>query len=91
MHLAYFATLRDVAGYSKQEWNAPVETVGDLLRALCSRYGPNFKRWVLEDDGSLGQLCIILVNGHDIRDLDGMATCLHPDDTICFFPPVAGG
>ena len=91
MHLAYYATLREITGRSKQTWNSNVETIGDLLREVCSRYGSNFKRWVLEEDGSLGQMCIILVNGHDIRELNGLATSLHPEDSISFFPPVAGG
>ena len=91
MELAFFATLREITGCSKQTWNASVETIGDLLHELCGRYGPNFKRWVLEEDGSLGQMCIILVNGCDIRELNGLATRLHPEDEISFFPPVAGG
>ena len=91
MQLAYFASLREITGRSKQPWNSNVETAGDLLNELCSLYGPNFKRWVLEEDGSLSQMCIILVNGRDIRELSGLATRLHPEDTISFFPPVAGG
>jgi molybdopterin synthase sulfur carrier subunit len=91
MDLAYYATLREITGRSKQPWNSNTETVGVLLRELSARYGQNFRRWVLKEDGSLGQLCIILVNGHDIRELDGLATRLHPEDSISFFPPVAGG
>jgi molybdopterin synthase sulfur carrier subunit len=91
MQLAYFATLREITGRSKQSWSSNLETIGDLLRELCSQYGPKFQHWVLEEDGSLGQMCIILVNGHDIRDLNGLATNLHPEDSISFFPPVAGG
>ena len=91
MQLQYFATLRDITGRSEQPWSSNVETAGELLLQLCSRYGPKFKRWVLEEDGSLSQMCIILVNGHDIRGLDGLATRLHPEDSIGFFPPVAGG
>jgi MoaD family protein len=91
MNLAYFATLREITGRSKEPWNSNSETVGDLLRDLSSRYGKDFKHWVLEEDGSLGQMCIILVNGHDIRELDGLITRLHAKDSISFFPPVAGG
>jgi molybdopterin synthase sulfur carrier subunit len=91
MNLAYFATLREITGRSKEPWNSNSETVGDLLRDLSSRYGKDFKRWILEEDGSLGQMCIILVNGHDIRELDGLTTRLHTEDSISFFPPVAGG
>ena len=91
MNLGYYATLREITGRSEQPWNSNTETVGDLLRELSTRYGRNFKRWVLEEDGSLGKLCIILVNGQDVRELDGLTTRLHPEDSISFFPPVAGG
>jgi MoaD family protein len=91
MELAFFATLREITGRSKQPWNVSVETAGDLLHELCNLYGPEFKRWILKEDGSLGQLCIILVNGHDIRELNGLATRLQQEDSISFFPPVAGG
>ena len=91
MELEYFATLREITGRSNQTWNSNMETVGDLLRELSVRYGQDFKRWVLKEDGSLAQMCIILVDGHDIRESDGLATRLHPEDSICFFPPVAGG
>jgi len=91
MNLAYFATLREITGRSKQQWKSNSETIGDLLRDLSARYGKDFRRWVLKDDGSLGQMCIILVNGHDIRELDGLTTRLRTEDSISFFPPVAGG
>jgi len=91
MNLAYFATLREITGRSKEPWNSNSETIGDLLRDLSAKYGKDFKRWVLEEDGSLGQMCIILVNGHDVRELDGLTTRLHAEDSISFFPPVAGG
>jgi molybdopterin synthase sulfur carrier subunit len=91
MELDFFATLREITGRSEQQWNSNVETAGALLLELCSRYGPKFKSWVLKENGSLGEMCIILVNGHDIRELDGLATRLHPEDAISFFPPVAGG
>jgi molybdopterin synthase sulfur carrier subunit len=91
MQLAYFANLREITGLSKQTWNLNVETIGKLIGELCTTYGKEFRRWVLKDDGSLGELCIILVNGHDIRELNGLATHLNPEDEISFFPPVAGG
>ena len=91
MELDYFATLREITGRPEEPWNSNAETAGALLLELCSRYGPEFRHWVLKEDGSLGGMCIILVNGHDIRDLEGLATRLHPEDSISFFPPVAGG
>lgn len=81
--------LRDIAGKTEEQWNEPAATVGELLRGLIARYGPEFGRWVL-DQGEL-KLAIVLVNGRDVRDLQRLDTPLSPDDTVTVFPPVAGG
>ena len=91
MIIRYFAFLRDITRVSEHTWTEPAANVGELLVTLSKRYGPNFRRWVLEPDGQLGQLSIVLVNGRDCRELQGMDTPLHPDDIIALFPPVAGG
>jgi molybdopterin synthase sulfur carrier subunit len=33
----------------------------------------------------------IMVNGHDIALLQGLATAVQADDVIAIFPPIAGG
>lgn len=65
--------------------------MGDLLRDLSRRYGPQFRKWVLTPDGELCEIAILLVNGRDVRDGLRLETPLSPDDEICIFPPVAGG
>ncbi len=91
MVIQYFAMLREITRTREQVWNEPADTIGELLAAHCKRYGPSFRRWVLDEDGGLGQMAILLVNGHDVRDLDGLQTHLQANDTISIFPPVAGG
>lgn len=91
MVIRYFAFIRDITRVSEQAWNEPCSRLGDLLAALSRRYGPGFRKWVLEEDGQLSDLSIILVNGRDSRDQSGLETSLHPDDVIAIFPPVAGG
>jgi len=90
MRVKYFALLRDVTGKSEEEWREPAATVGDLLLALASHYGPEFGRWVLKD-GKLWNLVMVLVNGHDVRQMQQLATPLAPDDTVVILPPVGGG
>jgi len=90
MKVQYFATLRDVTGKKEEDWQEPEATVGDLIRALVARYGHGFERWVVKD-GDLWDLVIVLVNGHDVRNLQRFATKLTSADTVVIFPPVGGG
>ncbi len=91
MVIRYFAFLRDITRVREQTWNNPPDRLGDLLVALSRRYGPTFQRFVLEPDGRLSEMSIVLVNGKDSRDLAGLDSPLGPDDIIAIFPPVAGG
>ena len=43
------------------------------------------------DGDKLGAWVILLVNGHDLRHLQGLETPLRPEDVVSIFPPVAGG
>ena len=89
MKVIYFALLRDIVGKREEDWGRPAANVGDLLHDLVAAYGPEFGRWVLEN-GDL-KLAIVLVNGHDVRGLQRLATPLAPSDTVTIFPPVGGG
>ena len=90
MKVMYFATLRAVTGRREEQWPQPAATVGQLVQEVAARYGPKFGTWVL-DNGELSKLALILVNGHDVRDLQGGATPVRPEDTVAMIPPVAGG
>mgnify|MGYP000926051814 CR=1 FL=1 len=91
MILRYFATLREVTGKKEETWPEPVEDLAGLIESLTRKYGSQFAKWVSPGDDGFGSLCIILVNGQDYRSLDGAGTRLNPNDTISFFPPIAGG
>jgi molybdopterin synthase sulfur carrier subunit len=89
MKIRYFATLRDVTHRTEEDWTPPEATVGDLLRDLVRRYGTGFERLVLEN-GKL-RFSLVLVNGQDVREQQGLQTPLAPDDTVVMIPPVGGG
>ncbi len=90
MQIRFFATIRECTGASEIRWDEPAATLGDLLHALSARYGPAFRRWVLEQD-DLGKAVVVVLNGHDARHHGGINAVLHPDDTIAIFPTIAGG
>jgi sulfur-carrier protein len=91
MEIKYFATLREVTRKKEETWTAPVDTLEDLIRALCQKYGPSFSKWVSCENGGYGSLSIFLINGQDYRSLDGLQTPLKQSDSIFIFPPIAGG
>ncbi len=91
MKIQYYATLRDVTKTHEETWSQPAATLAELIEALCLKYGRPFRRWVSKEEGGFGTLSIFLVNGQDYRSLDGLQTCLSPDDTVSIFPPLAGG
>jgi sulfur-carrier protein len=94
MNLRCYAYFRDILGTGELEYTDPADTLGDLLADLTRRYGRPFARWVYTEEGrsrEFSPLSIILINGKDARDLQGLATPLDPTDTIVLFPPLAGG
>jgi len=64
-------------------------TVADVLQRLLAS-NPELKSHLF-DGGRLRPDICILVNGRNIRYLDGEATSLDDDDTITIFRQVAGG
>jgi molybdopterin synthase sulfur carrier subunit len=90
MEIKYFADVRDLTGHNSVTWNVPASTLDELLHALAGRYGYRFAARMFEGL-ALSPTIIILVNGRDVRHLDGLETPLHADDTISIFPMVAGG
>ena len=90
MTIQYFATIRGITGCGHEQWGKPEAMIGDLLQDLCQKYGASFRRWLFIGE-TFSQMCIVLINGRDIRHLQGLNTSLNRDDTVAIFPPVAGG
>ena len=90
MVVRFFASIRNITGVKEIEWAEAVRTLGDLLRLLSDRYGPEFRRWVFEGEG-LGGSVMVVVNGNDARHQAGLATELVPTDVVSILPMMAGG
>lgn len=90
MRVRFFALLRKDAGTDMVEV-PEAENVAELLATLSARYGAAFDRWVIDEEGNLRPDIIVLVNGRNVRFLDGMRTPLKDRDEVAIFPPVAGG
>jgi len=66
------------------------ETVGSLIDRLVAKY-PRMRPLLFERPGVLYRHVMIVRNGRDVRDGEGLATPVLPDDEMAIFPPSAGG
>ena len=90
MVIRFFASIRSVTGVREIAWGQSTPTLGELLRHLSERYGPDFRRWVLDGE-NLGSSVMVVINGDDARHRAGLETQLGPSDVISILPIMAGG
>jgi len=90
MVIRFFASIRNVTGEKEVALDQPTPTLGELLHLLSDRYGPEFRRWVLDGE-HLGGSVMVVINGDDARHQAGLATRLAPTDVVSIFPIMAGG
>lgn len=68
----------------------PSLPLGDLLRSLLQGGGEKWGR-VLKRDSGIKKGYEVLVNGRNIKSLQGMATEIHEGDEIVFTVMMSGG
>ncbi len=86
----FFATLREVLGMSSIEIECEGTTIEDILNLLLEKFGSVLEDIIFER-GRLKEMVKILLNGKDIRGLNGLKTELRDGDCVSIFPPIAGG
>jgi len=69
---------------------APGDTVGEVLAALCGQH-PELRPHLFEESGALRSFVNIFVNSDDIRLLEAERTPVTDRDEISLVPPIAGG
>jgi MoaD family protein len=90
MVVRFFASIRSITEVKEIECAEAAPTLGDLLRLLSDRYGPEFRRWVLDGD-VLGSSVMVVINGEDARHQAGLETRLSATDVVSILPIMAGG
>ena len=90
MEIRLYATLRPIVGGRTVEVPDDCTTIGDVLTTLSDDY-PELGPHLLDEDGAVRPYVAVMVNGRDIRHLDGLQTAIGTDSGIDIFPPVAGG
>ncbi len=66
-------------------------TVNDLINMLTRKYGERFQNSLRDQTGKIRIINLILINGKDIRFLDGLGTMLKDDYIVSFALVAAGG
>ncbi len=85
----------DIIGKKEIEYEA--DTVKEVLDKFLEEYKENFeedkigKQLFNEETGYFNDWMLILINGRNIKFLDGLETKLKDNDVIVLSPPMAGG
>ena len=83
------SVLNQSGGEKKVEISA--DSLIDAFSKISELMGDDFKRRVLEGDGTPRSLINIYINGKNAKFSDGMKTILNDGDEIYILPAVAGG
>ena len=86
----FFSNFRDLAGTAVTQLEAV--NVRDLLEKLVDR-NEGLKDALVdsESDRELKSGVTVMLNGRNVRFLDGLDTELSEGDTLAIFPPIGGG
>ncbi len=90
MLIRFYATLRPLVGGRSVELRDPPDTIGGVLQRLAAEYEGLGDRLV-DEEGSVRRFVAIMVDGRDIRHLDGLGSRVGAESELDIFPPVAGG
>jgi molybdopterin synthase sulfur carrier subunit len=82
-----FANLREIVGSPSITLEA--RTVREVLASLSSEH-PALLPLICEE-GEIRPYITILINGQNMREMEGLATSLSNGDEVAIFPPVSGG
>ena len=66
-------------------------TLSDAFSSVSEKMGDDFKRRVLNEDGTPRSLINIYINGKNAKFSSGMQTLLKDGDEVYILPAVAGG
>ncbi len=92
MNIHFFGGMREVTGEAECQSSEENATVRSVMHTLSAAYGPRFERAALYHDGrdgtaveKLNRECLFIVNGREVRFLEGIDTPLGAQDELCIF------
>ena len=78
-------------GAGEKKTNLDADTLNDAFAKISETMGDDFKRRVLNEDGTPRSLINIYINGKNAKFSSGLDTALSDGDEINILPAVAGG
>ena len=88
--IKFLARFKDIAGEKELEINYDGE-ISTLIEILTEKYDKGFKEALFNENGELREYMKILINGEDVRNIDGLKTIVTENDEIVIFQTIAGG
>jgi len=78
-------------GAGEKKTNLDADTLNDAFAKISETMGDDFKRKVLNEDGTPRSLINIYINGKNAKFSSGLDTTLSDGDDVSILPAVAGG
>jgi len=78
-------------GAGEKKNNLDADTLNDAFAKISETMGDDFKRKVLNEDGTPRSLINIYINGKNAKFSSGLDTALSDGDDVSILPAVAGG
>ena len=78
-------------GGGEKKTDVSADSLQDAFTKISEQMGDDFKRRVLESDGTPRSLINIYINGKNAKFSNGMETVLNDGDEVYILPAVAGG
>ena len=78
-------------GAGEKKTNLDADTLNDAFAKISETMGDDFKRRVLNEDGTPRSLINIYINGKNAKFSSGLDTTLSDGDDVSILPAVAGG
>lgn len=89
--LVFQTGLRRRLGLEEMSLSSGPCPVRELIGLAERTQGISLLPALLDERGELFLSVMILLNGRNIRLLDGLETVVEPDDVLMLFPPSGGG
>lgn len=92
MEVNFFAGLREIVGQKTVEIPVSNGTTARQLVKEVVRCYPPMRQELLDENGDLYGHVHVVINGRDIRYLEGsMERVISPNDRVSIFPAIGGG